>query len=189
MNTITRNANYAGQDESTIEWQAKSDAFAVRVGKLRREGKSTLTAMDRLMIQELIALWENAYDGLDKETFLDLMTEDVQYSSNAFGSASGHLGMSAWYDNFTRTFNGKRHLMTNFVMVGTEEKATVMSYLTVFERIVNSDMVASAMYHDEFVKVRGTWKLSERTLILDPGMTNTEYGQTLIKKYAATQQK
>lgn len=189
MNTkqvSVRNANYQGSDASIAHWQAKADACALEIGRLRREGKCTLSALDRMEIQELVVLYDVAYDGLDRETFLATMTDDVEFRSNSFGDVDGKKAMGDWYDNFTRTFNGKRHLLTNFVIVGEGDKATMLSYLTVFERIVNTNMVGSALYYDQFVKKSGTWYLSKRLEILDPGMNETEYGQSLIRKYIAS---
>jgi hypothetical protein len=59
MNTnqiSTRNANYQGSDVSTAKWQAKADACALEIGKLRRKRKCTLSALDRMEIQELVDL-------------------------------------------------------------------------------------------------------------------------------------
>ena len=97
--------------------------------------------------------------------------------------------MSDWFDTFTGTFTGKRHLLTNFVTVGQGDKATMLSYLTVFERIVNTNMVGSAIYYDEFVKQDDVWKMRKRTQVLDPGMNETEYGKSLINRYVASLRK
>jgi hypothetical protein len=189
MSTAQRNANYSGNDEHIAQWQAQADAFAVTIGRMHRQNNSTLTALDRLLLQELVVLWDNAYDGLDKETFLDLMTDEVEFISSAFGNVSGRQGMSDWFDTFTGTFTGKRHLLTNFVTVGQSDKATMLSYLTVFERIVNTNMVGSAIYYDEFVKQDAVWKMRKRTQVLDPGMNETEYGKSLINRYVASLKK
>ena len=183
MNPPRRNANYSGKDEHIAEWQAKADALVADIGVIQRQNTSTLTALDRVLLQEVVVLWDNAYDGLDKETFLDLMTRDVEFMSSAFGKVFGRQGMSDWFDTFSGTFTGKRHLLTNFVTVGQGAQATMLSYLTVFERILHTDMVGSAMYYDEFVNEEGVWKMSKRTQILDPGMNETEYGKNLIKRY------
>lgn len=189
-NTIMRNANYTGDDAETIKWQAKGDAFAVAIGKRRLKQDSTLSALDRLLIQEIPVLWDIAFDALDRETFLDLMTDDVVYRSNVFGDADGREQMGAWWDNFTKTFNGKRHLLTNFVIVGDGHHAMMFSYLTVFERIEHTDMVGTCVYNDEFTKdAKGIWKMSKRTQILDPGMTKTKSGQALLTKYAENSKK
>jgi hypothetical protein len=66
-NDFQRNANYQGDNLETAKWQAKADACAAEIGRLRRETKCTLTALDRIEIQETVVLWDNAYDGLDKE--------------------------------------------------------------------------------------------------------------------------
>jgi len=58
--------------------------------------------------------------------------------------------------------------------------------LTVFERILHTEMVATAIYFDELVKLNGTWKMKKRLQVLDPGMTQTEYGRSLINKYVAS---
>ena len=185
-NDFQLNANYQGDNLETAKWQARADACAAEIGRLRRETKCTLTALDRIEIQETVVLWDNAYDGLDKETFLDLMTDDFEYHTSAFGEMTGKPAMSDWFDTFTRTFTGKRHLLSNFVIVGEGDHAKMLSYLTVFERILHTEMVATAIYFDELVKLNDSWKMKKRLQVLDPGMTQTEYGKSLINKYVAS---
>ena len=49
-NDFQRNANYQGDNLETAKWQAKADACAAEIGRLRREAKCTLTALDRIEI-------------------------------------------------------------------------------------------------------------------------------------------
>ena len=185
MSEIKRNANYTGDDENTTKAQAQADGLIAEIGRLKLKNDSTLTALDRMLIQETVVLWDNAYDALDKETLLDLMTDDVEFESVGLGvPVKGRQGMSQWWDTFTKTFTGKRHLLTNFVIVGQGDNAKALSYLTVFERILHTQMIATTIYYDELVKQDGAWKISKRLQILDPGMSQTEYGQSLFKKYA-----
>ncbi|MEO8410916.1 MAG: nuclear transport factor 2 family protein [Propionivibrio sp.] len=186
-----RNANYAGDDPSTMEWQARSDALIAEFGQARLKDDATLSALDRDLIKELVVLYDNAFDALDKQSFLHTMTADIDYQSNAFGDTTGHAGMSAWWDEFTKTFHSKRHLLTNFVLIGGGDSARAMSYLTVHERIDHTDMVGTCTYFDDFTKnAAGAWRISKRIQILDPGMTKTRSGQALLKTYIdAKQQK
>lgn len=89
---------------------------------------------------------DNAYDALDRESFLAFVTDDVTYDSNYFGNTIGKEEMGKWFDGFTGTFNGKRHLLTNFLIAGEGNNATMLSYLIVFERIVDTEMVGNGMY-------------------------------------------
>jgi len=77
--TIKRNANYTGDDQATIEWQARSDALIAEFGQARLKDDATLTALDRDLIKELVVLYDNAFDALDKVSFLNTMTADVDY--------------------------------------------------------------------------------------------------------------
>ena len=187
--TRERNANYTGDDQSTIEWQTKSDELIAEFGRARLKDDATLTALDRDLIKELVVLYDNAFDALDKESFLKTMTADVEYQSNAFGNTAGHTGMSAWWDEFTKAFHSKRHLLTNFVLIGGGDSARAMSYLTVHERIDHTDMVGTCTYFDDFTKnAAGAWRISKRIQILDPGMTKTKSGQALLKAYFDSKQ-
>lgn len=189
VDTIKRNANYTGDDQATIEWQARSDALNAEFGQARLKDDATLTAMDRDLIEELVVLYDNAFDAWDKVSFLNTMTADIDYQSNAFGNTMGHTGMSVWWDEFTKAFHSKRHLLTNFVLIGGGDSARAMSNLTVHERIDHTDMVGTCTYFDDFTKnAAGAWRISKRIQILDPGMTRTQSGQALLKAYFATKQ-
>ena len=48
-----------------------------------------------------------------------------------------------------------------------------------------NDFQRNAIYFDELVKLNGDWKMKKRIQVLDPGMTETEYGKSLLKKFMA----
>ena len=70
-------ANYRGEDPQVAKGQARADACIREIGRLKAEGRSTLTAQDRLELQEAVVAWDNAYDALDKEGLLAVVTDDV----------------------------------------------------------------------------------------------------------------
>lgn len=181
--------NYYGGNAETKKWMDKADAYIRQISRLRREGKSTIKADDKLAIMEAIWHWDNAYDALDKESFMDIMTDDVYFFGNAWSEVKGKASMGDWWDLFTQTFSGKRHNISNFEIHGTDAEATVLSYLTVIERVKHTSVVGTALYFDKFVKQGGRWLIKERYQILDPGMSETAYGQELYGKYLSTLKK
>ena len=185
---ITTAANYYGNDTETKKWIDQADAYIREISRLRNERKSPIKADDKLEIMEAIWHWDNAYDALDKEAFLDIMTDDGYFLGNAWGEVKGKEGMSRWWDLFTQTFNGKRHNIGNFAILGNDREATALSYLTVVERIEHTSIVGTALYFDKFVKQQRRWLIKERYRILDPGMNETAYGQELYARYLQTRQ-
>ena len=137
--------NYSGNNADTKKWIDKADEYIRDISRLRKEGKSTIKADDKMEIMEAIWHWDNAYDALDKQAFLDIMTDDVYFLGNAWGEVKGKEGMGKWWDEFTVTFQGKRHLISNYAVLGNDTEATALSYLVVLERVLNTNVVATAM--------------------------------------------
>jgi hypothetical protein len=97
--------------------------------------------------------------------------------------------MGKWWDEFTKTFHGKRHIITNYAVLGSDTEATALSYMIVVERIKHTSVIATAMYYDKFVKQDGRWLMKERYQLLDPGMAETDLGKRLFAEDLANSKK
>ena len=181
-------SNYYGTDADTKKWMDQADGYTREISRLRAEGKSTIGAGDRLEIMDAICHWDNAYDALDRQAFLDIMTDDVYCFGNAWGEVKGKAAMGEWFDGFTKTFSGKRHTISNFTVLGNDQQATALSYLAVVERVESTNVIATALYFDKFVKQDSKWLIKERYQILDPGMFTTADGRKLYAEYMKNSQ-
>ena len=183
---IQRNENYKGDDENIARAQAQADGWFADIAREWRDGKSTLTAEDRLAISELGNLWDCAYDALDFESWMSVWADEKEcvFASNAFGAVHGIEAMRDYYMNYKRTFSGLRHVLSNDLVVGNGDTARHYCYLCVFERITGTSLIGSAVFFSTLKKVNGRWKFVRRDEVVDPGMNFNPAAQKLMAQFS-----
>lgn len=178
--TVTK--TFTGK-ESVAETQTTANDWAKEIARLHREGAGKLPVQDRLDIIELTHLFENAYDALDLEAWLDTWDENGIFNSSGFGTVEGRENLKGYFENFAKTFTDKRHVLSNHVIIGEGDTAYMLSYLTVVERKTGTNILGTSPFYDTLKKTDGRWRFTRRDQVLDPGMYETEVGKTLLSQY------
>ena len=126
-----------------------------------------LTYQDKIEIYELSARYANALDSGDLEEWLDTWADNGVWEG-ALGKYEGRESLAKLPADLGARIQGKRHVMSNFVITGDAELATQKCYLLVFERERSAELIATGVYVDTIAKINGVWKFARRTVKLDP---------------------
>ncbi len=144
----------------------------------------SLTADDRIEIQELCAKYYVSTDEKDVDSFMDCWVDDddILFES-AFGNFKGRREIRAFEDEHVHRGMaiGKRHLLSNMFIADGKSKnqAHVTSYLTVVEVVDVPVIVATAIYRNSVVeKTSKGWKFRFRSMEVDPGFQKLMAGKT-----------
>lgn len=125
-----------------------------------------LSVEDKFEIQELAVRYANAMDDGDLNAWLSTWDENGIWEGG-IGRYEGAALRNLLTDLGAR-IQGKRHVMTNFVISEVDSTVNLKSYLLVFERETGTKCVATGVYNDKLTKVGGEWKFAHRTVKLDP---------------------
>jgi ketosteroid isomerase-like protein len=136
---------------------------------------STLTAADRIEIQELCARYDWTVDTSDVEGWVALFAADGSFES-PMGSATGHDELRSFLQSYldSGATHSARHATGVHVTEGDGTTARHTGYLTVYETHGDAGVVATGVYTDRLAKVDGEWKLTHRQLSVDPSFSFEE---------------
>ena len=135
-------------------------------------------ALDRLLIAEVVARSSLHYDQGELDRFQELFSDDAEFiitPAPAFmkaplrGREAIGRAMRVRYDVVSQT-GTRRHVVTNMVFDElSPNRARARYYLTGISsnRTDSVEVLATGIYHDEFVKQDGAWLISGRRLQLD----------------------
>jgi hypothetical protein len=149
----------------------------------------TIDANDKIVIQELANSYANAMDQGDLDAWLDTWAENGSWQGG-IGTYEGKQALAKLFEDLGERIQGKRHVMTNFVIkpsrnskgkaegegeAETEAKidgtspleALMHCYLLVYERGPSARLLASGVYSDQLQKIDGQWKFTNRLVVLD----------------------
>jgi len=127
----------------------------------------TLSALDRLEIQELYARYAWGIDLADLDMALSTFTQDASFDHLWQGKVEGHAAItenlkSLWYDR-QHWWIGRHHLMNHFIMDPREEEgeADVRCFFQIIQW--NADygttfVMGIGTRDDRLVKRDGRWK-------------------------------
>ena len=131
----------------------------------------TLSAADKIEIQELVARYNRAIDGGNPDEWADTFTADGVFEGLVVGSFSGRdelLGFAQefWRDPKYQEWWGAQHWTTNMIIEGDGDKATLFAYHIMFTPDGQGATPALlAGYQDELSRVDGRWRFSKRKVI------------------------
>lgn len=137
---------------------------AVILGDTRPAQASTLTAEDRLEIQELYARYAQAYD------LADGTPEAWAATFTAAGVMGNSRGRAQLIEHWKATHAAPnrpvtRHWTNHLVLTPTSDGARAKCYLTLFNfSATPPTMMFSGVYDDVLVKTAEGWKFKERVL-------------------------
>jgi SnoaL-like protein len=128
---------------------------------------STLTAMDYLEIEKLVASYGHALDngygkGENGEAYANLYTRDAN-----FGRTTGHDALAELARIQPHSATYVRHYLTNHVIEGTPDGAKGKQYLAVIDIGENgapSSIFLGGHYEDVYSKTPDGWRIRTRTL-------------------------
>ncbi len=125
-----------------------------------------LAAADRLEIMELGARFDNGLDAENPGKFVGTFVTDGVLAG-FWGEAAGLEQIRGAYDFMLSTFaRNRRHVVTNHEIGISGDTATMLSYLTVFDRASNTT-IGTATFTDQLVRHEGAWRFKRRTLAAD----------------------
>lgn len=127
----------------------------------------TLSADDKLEIQELAVRYANAMDAGDDQAWLATWEDDGVWEGG-LGRYEGKAGLTKLLADLGARVQGKRHLMTNFVIEGDTTTASQTCYMVVADRVNEARIIATGVYTDKLKKTAGRWRFASRTVKLDP---------------------
>ena len=135
-----------------------------------------LSADDTLAIVQLAHRFENAFDQAELDVHLDTWVEDISFAS-PFGDHDTRAGYRDWVTGFSaqmQAAGGTRHLITNWVIEGDGDHATMECYLTILGQTMaegRPTVVGTVRFQDQLVRTDGAdfrgWRFAHRTLHLD----------------------
>jgi hypothetical protein len=132
---------------------------------------STLTAEDRLDIQELMARYSRAIDFGRYEELPGFFTADCTLDfGKLMGSHQGRDAVARFGTMLAGAGLTMRHYVTNCIIEGDAERATATTYVLAFTGQKGSLTPTTGRYEDELRKVDGRWLLHVRRGIIEmPG--------------------
>lgn len=127
----------------------------------------SLTAEDKLEIQELAVRYALAMDAEDVYSWLETWTDDGTW----LGGLGEYIGKSSLKELFYELgdrIKDKRHVMSNFIITGDGNSASMKCYMAIFDRINFPALIATGVYTDTLKRVNGRFKFLHRHVKLDP---------------------
>jgi len=130
----------------------------------RAQGPSkTLTAMDYIEIQQLVAKYAFA---LDTHADNGYMYADLFAPDGSFGKTKGREALAAVARNNQPEKSGPdatRHFLTNVIITPTADGAVGRQYMVLIEVGNPSTIAHGGFYDDVYVKTPAGWRFKSRT--------------------------
>ena len=123
-----------------------------------------LSAEDRLAIMDLSARYCHATDSHNAEAWADTFTADGAIEAPQ-GTSQGRDALMQFAAGVNGAMPKVRHHVSNLVISGDGDSATMSSYLN----LINTDgnaTVFTATYEDQIARVDGEWKFAHRKIVI-----------------------
>ena len=157
------------KEQTTTKKENSSEQKEQISSKNDQTSSTIITVADKIIIQELIAKHNIAFDNKNIDEWTDTWTDDGVWST-PFGEAKGKTELKNMINQVTNEFaSGKRHLSTNILIEDAPNNmTTAKSYLIVTEAKKTPEVVASGAYIDTLKKdANSKWKFVQRRLEID----------------------
>lgn len=125
-----------------------------------------LTADDRLEIQELANRYSCAMDCNNMGEWISTWAPNGTWIGGV-GAYRGTEELLRLLPDLGARVQGKRHIVTNHIVTGTQAEARMTCYLLVVEAKVGGSSTVTGTYTDDVVKIDGKWVFSKRVMKLD----------------------
>ena len=127
----------------------------------------SLTAEDRVEIQNLAGRYSQALDDGDPDAWAEVWTDDgvmEMVAQERWITGDSLRALAAARDDSTPQ---SRHMPSTFVIDGEGDEASMSSYVTVVSCDDPAKIVFQGRYVDKIRRVGGSWKLAHRTILTD----------------------
>ncbi len=126
-------------------------------------------AADKAEIHELSAQFDNSLDSEDEQGFVDVFAPEGALQG-FWGSSAGRAEVAKAFHFMLATFaKDKRHTVSNHQIKVNGDRATMYSYLTVFDRKALA-VTGTATFTDTLERRNGRWMFIKRVLVTDPNV-------------------
>lgn len=129
-----------------------------------------LPVEDILAIEQLIARYCHTCDSGDGAGYANTFTADGIMSAPPRVEAKGAEALAALAVGTARDNVAPRHLVSNLLIDGQGDRATVRAYcefVTMVGEPPRHQVQTSGIYHDQLVKDAGEWKFAKRHFVTD----------------------
>ena len=134
-----------------------------------------LTLEDRLAVQDLMVRYARGIDvDCTEEEWVDLFTENAVMTSPYSGVHEGVEGVKQFRNRFVprRGQIQIRHVITNFLIDGEGDRATLKAYFTELKTDLQAakpktELFFAGSYDCVARKIGGKWKLEHRAVNVD----------------------
>ena len=124
---------------------------------------------DRAAIADQMFRYARATDWLETAGHRDVFVDDCVFASPHSGDIHGVDAVVAWMDRVLPQYEATQHLISNIAITFTgPDSADAVSYVRAWHRFVDNskaDMILWGEYHDSWVLVDGTWRITERRVL------------------------
>jgi heme-degrading monooxygenase HmoA len=121
-------------------------------------------ASDRLAIMEVASRFETTFDRGELDVHMELWSDALSFESpymgNFYDRASYREQLGRFYDDLAAN-GGTRHLMTNFEIDLSDDRALVRSYLSVYNRRSGASL-GIIEWQDEMARTDSGWRYVRR---------------------------
>lgn len=129
----------------------------------------------QLEIADILARMNFAIDREDYDEYLTFFAKDFVFDSGFGEPMTDEASVRAFLEENQASgfIVGKRHVMSNLMMVQSGNRVFAQYYLSVFEREQTPAVVATAFIVDEFEQQDGEWRVVRHVTTVDPAIFNT----------------
>ena len=126
-----------------------------------------LSIEDKLEIQELAARYNHAVDSGDGAAYAATFTDDGVMAAGEM-KLEGRDALEQFAKGFGQSQNSPRHVISNIVVEGDGDHATLRAYIQMFVMDNGRQQIATAgKYNDDLIKKDGKWRFVRREFIAD----------------------
>jgi ketosteroid isomerase-like protein len=131
----------------------------------------SLSTEDKIAIQELSNTHVKYLDAHDVDAWADCWVPDGQFIAT-YGTFTGHEAIKGFIRGHIAAGkeDGARHVLTNYVIEGDGDQASVYSLVVKIQVEKAPFIIASGVYNDVAVRTPAGWKFQSRQLDVDNGV-------------------
>ncbi len=124
---------------------------------------------DRAAIADQMFRYARATDWLETANHRLVFADQCVFASPHSGDMHGVDAVVEWMERVLAQFEATQHLISNISITFTgDATADAVSYVRAWHRFLDRekpDMVLWGEYHDSWLLVDGTWRISERRVL------------------------
>ncbi|NYI77578.1 nuclear transport factor 2 family protein [Nocardioides panzhihuensis] len=130
-----------------------------------------LSVEDKLEIVELSNAHMRSLDNHDVDAWVRAWLPDGRFIAT-YGTFAGHDAIREFINGHIAAGkeDGARHLMTNYIVDGDGDTASITCAVTKVQVEKPPFIIASGIYTDSVVRTAGGWKFESRQLDIDNGV-------------------